>query len=345
MVSVWSDQAKRHAIGCPAATGSSGMSRIFSLVRLLARASAVFAVGRYNLCEWLPFQEDPTVPSPFPGMNPFMEHSDFWTTVHFLMIGAMPHRLAAQVRSGFLVHVDSHVWIHELVDDEEGRGSGKRLLGRGDAFISKVGASTEADFVSSEAATAVLTPARRILIPTVDIERQHYLEIRDKRSREIVTILELLSPANKNSGPDRVQYLNKRAEILASPAHLVEIDLLRCGAQCPIVSVLPARTESWSAAMRSGQQPSSGRSGCDSHCPPFPCRCGRAVRTPSSTSKNCCTRFTTVEPTRRKSMNKRLILRSIPRISSGQSESWSKPDAKWPFVNLGDSIPTGWLWR
>ncbi len=233
MVSVWSDQAKRHAIGCPAATGSSGMSRIFSLVRLLARASAVFAVGRYNLCEWLPFQEDPTVPSPFPGMNPFMEHSDFWTTVHFLMIGAMPHRLAAQVRSGFLVHVDSHVWIHELVDDEEGRGSGKRLLGRGEAFISKVGASTEADFVSSEAATAVLTPARRILIPTVDIERQHYLEIRDKRSREIVTILELLSPANKNSGPDRVQYLNKRAEILASPAHLVEIDLLRCGHPMP----------------------------------------------------------------------------------------------------------------
>jgi len=73
----------------------------------------------------------------------------------------------------------------------------------------------------------------RILIPLVDIERQRYLEIRDRRNRELVAVVELLSPVNKKSGPYRAQYLTKRSEILASPAHLVEIDLLRDGRAMP----------------------------------------------------------------------------------------------------------------
>jgi hypothetical protein len=42
-----------------------------------------------------------------------------------------------------------------------------------------------------------------------------------------VTVIELLSPSNKQAGEDREQYLTKRREILRSAAHLVEIDLLR----------------------------------------------------------------------------------------------------------------------
>ncbi len=173
------------------------------------------------------------MPSPFPGMNPFLEHPDVWNTVHFFLIGAIAQRLTAQVRPDYLVHVDSHVWIHEWVDDRDERGPSRKLLGRGNTLISDLGHSIRPSAVSTKAESAVLTPGRRILIPQVDIERQRYVEIRDKRSREIVTILELLSPSNKKSGPDRVQYLNKRAEILASLANLVEIDLLRCGRPMP----------------------------------------------------------------------------------------------------------------
>ena len=171
--------------------------------------------------------------SPFPGMNPFLEHSDVWSTFHLLMIGAMAQRLSAQVRPDYLVHAEAHLWIHVRVDDDEDRGSSRRLIGRSAAYISKIGASTKGGLVSSEVERAVLTPATRILIPMVDIERQRYLEIRDKRSRELVTVVELLSPVNKKSGPDRTQYLTKRSEILASPAHFVEIDLLRCGRAMP----------------------------------------------------------------------------------------------------------------
>ncbi len=173
------------------------------------------------------------MPSPFPGMNPFLEHPDVWSTLHGRMLGAMADRLSAQVRPDYLVHMESHLWIHERADDYEDGGSSRRLIGRGDVSLSQRANATGVDFGGPEVETAVLTPAIRILIPQVDIERQRYLEIRDRRNRELVAVVELLSPVNKKPGPDRVQYLTKRSEILASQAHLVEIDLLRCGRAMP----------------------------------------------------------------------------------------------------------------
>ena len=81
------------------------------------------------------------MPSPFPGMNPFLEHLDVWSTFHIEMLAAMADRLSAQVRPDYLVHMEAH------------------------------------------------------------IERQRYLEIRDRRNRELVAVVELLSPVNKKSGP------------------------------------------------------------------------------------------------------------------------------------------------
>ena len=89
-----------------------------------------------------------------------------------------------------------------------------------------------------------------VQLPAVDRERLSYVEIRDRRSRDLITVVELLSPANKQPGPDREQYLVKRMEILERPVHLVEIDLLRGGPPLPATgrpvcdySVLVSRAE------------------------------------------------------------------------------------------------------
>jgi len=74
----------------------------------------------------------------------------------------------------------------------------------------------------------------------VDIEGSSYVEIRDRRDRRLVTVIQLLSPTNKYSGPDREQYLGKRGQLLASSTHLVEIDLLRGGPRMPVANPLPA---------------------------------------------------------------------------------------------------------
>ena len=62
--------------------------------------------------------------------------------------------------------------------------------------------------------------------------------IRDRAGEELVTVVELLSPANK-SGDDRAQYLGKRRQVLRSRTHFVELDFLRGGPRLP-VGGLPA---------------------------------------------------------------------------------------------------------
>jgi hypothetical protein len=58
----------------------------------------------------------------------------------------------------------------------------------------------------------------------------------------LVTVIELLSPTNKYSSPDREQYLGKRGRLLASSTHLVEIDLLRGGPRMPFAAPPPQCT-------------------------------------------------------------------------------------------------------
>ena len=96
----------------------------------------------------------------------------------------------------------------------------------------------------------VLEAPVEVDLPEQDEERIRFLEIRDRRGRALVAVIELLSPSNKRSGEDRELYLAKRREILRTPAHLVEIDLLRGWAPLPVrnrpvcdYSVLVSRAE------------------------------------------------------------------------------------------------------
>jgi hypothetical protein len=72
------------------------------------------------------------------------------------------------------------------------------------------------------------------LRPAVDLERENRIEIRDRETGRIITVIELLSPANKQSGQDRRQFLGKRDELLASEINYIEIDLLRAGPRMPV---------------------------------------------------------------------------------------------------------------
>jgi hypothetical protein len=88
---------------------------------------------------------------------------------------------------------------------------------------------------TNQAAVAVSdAPMTGVLSDAFDEERLSYIEIRDREGRELVTVVELLSPANKRPGADREQYLVKRRRLLKSPVHLVEIDLLRAWPRMPL---------------------------------------------------------------------------------------------------------------
>ena len=72
-----------------------------------------------------------------------------------------------------------------------------------------------------------------VLLPEQDVESLSYLNVLDRESREVVTVVEVLSPTNKRPGEHRAQYLAKRSAVRQSDAHLVEIDLLRGGQPMP----------------------------------------------------------------------------------------------------------------
>lgn len=105
---------------------------------------------------------------------------------------------------------------------------------------------------NADTAAAVLDSPARVRLPEVDREGVAFLEIRDRRNRALVTVIELLSPANKRPGEDRRQYLTKRHQLIATGVNLIEIDLLRGGPRMPMhdlpscdYCVLVARPEEW----------------------------------------------------------------------------------------------------
>jgi hypothetical protein len=106
-----------------------------------------------------------------------------------------------------------------------------------------------------EAANVRLEASADVWLPEQAVEHGRFLEVRDRVRRELVTVIELLSPSNKRSGDNREQYRAERRELLRSPAHLVEIDLLRGWAPMPQegrpecdYSVLVSRAEKRRAA-------------------------------------------------------------------------------------------------
>ena len=63
------------------------------------------------------------MPSPFPGMNPFLEQEEIWQDFHQRFITYSAAALAAQIEPDYIVKIEEHLYIHELSAE-------RRLLGQ-----------------------------------------------------------------------------------------------------------------------------------------------------------------------------------------------------------------------
>jgi len=171
--------------------------------------------------------------SPFPGMDPYLEHPGSWPDVHISMITAIRSQLSRTIRPKYTVRIEERVYISD--EDDPGRKlyvPDLHLIQRprhaGGGASSSVGASM-----------AVAEPLALITVMDEEI-RERRLSVIDRATHEVVTIIEVLSPANKMAGArGRRHYKRKRREVFDSDTHLVEIDLLRAGERFVSKEVLP----------------------------------------------------------------------------------------------------------
>jgi hypothetical protein len=157
--------------------------------------------------------------SPFPGMDPFLEDPSGWGDVHFSLISVIREQLAEVVSPHFFVGVERRVYI--VAPDD-----GERIQ----TIIPDVYLFSTPSPEPYQTATAQIT-IPTLVEPIFPLEvREHYLDIRDAKSRKVVTTIELLSPANKTPGTVSFQaFQEKRQQIMRAPVNWIEIDLLREG--------------------------------------------------------------------------------------------------------------------
>ncbi len=171
------------------------------------------------------------MPSPFPGMDPYLENPGLGPDVHFNLISGSQGLLSAQLRPKYLVRVEERTYI----TDESDPTFTLRLRVPGVEVAGRPGWEQTPFALTSDA--TLLDVAEPIVATTWFEDEIHeaYLKIIDRQSRDVVMVIEILSPSNKVPGsPGRKSFEDKRREIMRSPSHWVEIDLLRGARMVPV---------------------------------------------------------------------------------------------------------------
>jgi hypothetical protein len=181
------------------------------------------------------------MPSPFPGMDLYLEQPPFWSSFHSRLIVAIADALAPQLRPKYYIEVETRSYSSR--EDEI-------LIGVPDAVV--LSSSTPAALTTI--ATSPTTLPKQVTLPMSVEVKERYLEVRELGTDALVTVIELLSPKNKRSGEGREAYETKRNRVLATLSHLIEIDLLRGNAPMPMSGAI-ARTDYRILVSRNPQRP------------------------------------------------------------------------------------------
>lgn len=155
------------------------------------------------------------MPSPFPGMDPYIERPQRWPDFHDSLIAHIRGVLQPLLRPKYVATGQERVYVAEA----------ERLV-RPNVTIARAMSGAGA----SSAVATVEPDIAHVIAVELEDTREPYLEIVDSNDEtRVVTAIEVLSPKNKRPGPGREGYLKKRQELWRGGANIIEIDLLRAG--------------------------------------------------------------------------------------------------------------------
>jgi Protein of unknown function (DUF4058) len=169
------------------------------------------------------------MPSPFPGMDPYLEASGYCEDFHDSFLTDVRNALRASLPSAYSVYIQERVTSIALPDRERRHS------------VPDIGVTAPDSFRPGSGIATVPATGCVPIVLEHDLEEsatETYLEITRRSDRKLIAVIELLSPSNKES-PGAPVYLAKRAAILNQYVHLVEIDLLLRGARLPMRRPLP----------------------------------------------------------------------------------------------------------
>ncbi len=159
------------------------------------------------------------MPSPFPGMDPFLEQPNIWPDVHQRLIVAMSDQLQAQIKPRYIAQITPYVALEQIEISAPRR-----------AVVPDVGIYERESLPGVQGTVTIDAPPLTGTVPIEIPTRYARIEIRALSDETLVTAIELLSPANKRPGAEGADaYEKKRQELFNSTTHLLEIDLLRGG--------------------------------------------------------------------------------------------------------------------
>jgi hypothetical protein len=147
-------------------------------------------------------------------MNPYLEAREIWPDVHTSMITYIREALQPKIRPKYIARIGERI----------------QLAAFSQSYVPDVKlVHTMREPAPTLELAAPVVADEPLLITTLDeAVREPFIEIIAHESGDVVTIIEVLSPANK-AGQGREQYLQKQDDLMATNVNLVEIDLLGYG--------------------------------------------------------------------------------------------------------------------
>ena len=171
------------------------------------------------------------MPSPFPGMDPYIEQSKLWVDFHNRLADEIGARLNGHIRPDYFARLTPYT-TYEVI----GISQVQRRAIRPD-----VGVMLRERAAWAIAPTTVIdqAPVEGLLEHEVEVDLLS-VELYRTEDERLVTAIEILSPVNKEPSHEAyTDYLRKRRELLRSDVHFMEIDLLRKGTRPPLHSPVP----------------------------------------------------------------------------------------------------------
>lgn len=178
------------------------------------------------------------MPSPFLGMDPYIEAPHIWEDFHQNLAAEIQNQLAPYLRPRYYAALMPLVSYEEVLIQVR-QPLESAIAPPAPPHWVKPDVSIYATGAQPFVAEAVLIPPAPYML-VEDEYQETNVEVREVETGDLVTAIEILSPINKRPGQKAFDaYRKKRQALVRSQTHLLEIDLLRAGRRTPRVLGLP----------------------------------------------------------------------------------------------------------